>query len=224
MQQFQSLDQSDIDKSLHDLAAMVIKEQGVHFATYKEAESHIKDTAERLRELLQQSSVMFIEGLKHVSERTEYPAADVARRLLESQKNPQKMAKIIETHIVGDAQSLESFSQVVNSFYGCGDFHVEECAISVLLTLFPMEPQPFACYGTMVWRRDGIAAAENFYKGIVDLFSNPILDYFTADCYAKAGNKIEAKRLLQRALENGQAAPEIYGDIMQFVRIALREI
>jgi predicted Zn-dependent protease len=116
------------------------------------------------------------------------------------------------------------FSEAVNSYYDCGDYHLEECVISVLLTLFPLEPQPFACYGTLIWRRDGINEAVTFYKSIVDLFESPILDYFAADCIGKAGNRGEAKKLLDRALKNAQNAPEIYEDIMQFIRIALREI
>ena len=222
--QNQLINQSEFDKNINDLAAMLVKEQGVHFATFKEAENHVKDTAANLRSLLQQSSAMFIQGLNYISEKNEHAASDITRQLLKHQKNPQEMAKIIEANIVSNSRSLEIFSEAVNSFYGCGDFHVEECVISVLLTLFPMEPQPFACYGTLIWRRDGIAEAETFYKNIVDLFESPILDYFSADCFAKSGNKDEAKKLLQRALKNAQAAPEIYEDIMQFIRIALREI
>jgi len=222
--QNQLINQSEFDKNINDLAAMLVKEQGVHFATFKEAENHVKDTAANLRSLLQQSSAMFIQGLNYISEKNEHAASDITRQLLKHQKNPQEMAKIIEANIVNNSRSLEIFSEAVNSFYGCGDFHVEECVISVLLTLFPMEPQPFACYGTLIWRRDGIAEAETFYKNIVDLFESPILDYFSADCFAKSGNKDEAKKLLQRALKNAQAAPEIYEDIMQFIRIALREI
>ena len=222
--QNQLINQSEFDKNINDLAAMLVKEQGVHFATFKEAENHVKDTAANLRSLLQQSSAMFIQGLNYISEKNEHAASDITRQLLKHQKNPQEMAKIIEANIVNNSRSLEIFSEAVNSFYGCGDFHVEECVISVLLTLFPMEPQPFACYGTLIWRRDGIAEAETFYKNIVDLFESPILDYFSADCFAKSGNKDEAKKLLQRALKNAQAAPEIYEDITQFIRIALREI
>ena len=222
--QNQLINQSEFDKNINDLAAMLVKEQGVHFATFKEAENHVKDTAANLRSLLQQSSAMFIQGLNYISEKNEHAASDITRQLLKHQKNPQEMAKIIEANIVNNSRSLEIFSEAVNSFYGCGDFHVEECVISVLLTLFPMEPQPFACYGTLIWRRDGIAEAETFYKNIVDLFESPISDYFSADCFAKSGNKDEAKKLLQRALKNAQAAPEIYEDIMQFIRIALREI
>jgi predicted Zn-dependent protease len=222
--QNQLISQSEFDKNINDLAAMLVKEQGVHFATFKDAENHVQDTAANLRGLLQQSSAMFIQGLNYISEKNEHAASDITRQLLKHQKNPQEMAKIIEANIVSNSRSLEIFSEAVNSFYGCGDFHVEECVISVLLTLFPMEPQPFACYGTLIWRRDGIAEAETFYKNIVDLFESPILDYFSADCFAKSGNKDEAKKLLQRALKNAQAAPEIYEDITQFIRIALREI
>jgi predicted Zn-dependent protease len=217
------LQQSDIDKHLNEIAVMVAQQQSLQFNSQAEAQNHIKNTAAKLQQMLQQSSAMFVEGLKYLAERNQQPVSDIATQILEKLPTPGEVASILETHIVKNDHSLEQFSEAVNSFYGCGDFHVEECVISVLLTLFPLEPQPFACYGTMIWRRDGIQEAENFYKNIVDLFESPILDYFAADCYFKAGHKAEAKSLLDRALVNAHKDPEIYADIAQFVRILLRE-
>jgi len=219
-----SFNLNDIDKNLGELAVMLVQQQGIHFATHKEAEKHLDNTTTQLRELLQQSSTMFIEGLKYLTEKNHQPVSDITRQLLEHIQNPKEMAAIIEANILKNERSLEMFSATVNSFYGCGDYHIEECVISVLLTLFPLEPQPFACYGTLIWRKNGIEDAAAFYKSIVDLFETPILDYFSADCFAKSGDKTEARRLLERALKNAQASPEIYEDIMQFIRIALREI
>jgi len=224
MQTTQSFNLNDIDKNLNELAVMLVQQQGIHFATHKEAEKHLDNTTVQLRELLQQSSTMFIEGLKYLSETNHQLVADITGQLLKNIQSPKEMAAIIESNILKNDRSLEIFSAAVNSFYGCGDYHTEECVISVLLTLFPLEPQPFACYGTLIWRKNGIDDAVSFYKSIVDLFETPILDYFAADCFAKAGDKIEARKLLERALKNAQAAPEIYEDIIQFIRIALREI
>jgi len=223
MQADQLLQQNEIDKHLNDIAVMVAQQQGLHFNNQAEAQLHIKNTAVKLQQMLQQSSAMFVEGLRFLAEKDRQPVSDIARQILDKLQTPGEVASILENHIVKNDHSLEQFSEAVNSFYGCGDFHIEECVISVLLTLFPLEPQPFACYGTMIWRRDGIEEAENFYKNIVDLFESPILDYFAADCYFKAGHKSDAKILLDRALINAQKDPEIYADIAQFVRILLNE-
>jgi len=217
------LKNSEIEKHLNGLAVAMVQQKGLHFATFDEAQHHIKETASNLRDLLQQSSVMFLEGLKHLSETNHQPAASIAKRLLDHHHDPKEMANIIESKIVNSNQSLEFFSEAVNSFYDCGDYKLEECVISVLLTLFPLEPQPFACYGTLIWRRDGITEAASYYENIVDLFESPILDYFAADCFYQSGNKANAKRLLHRGLENAKKSPEIYEDIAQFIRIALKE-
>jgi hypothetical protein len=224
MQENQIFNVNDIEKNLKELAATLVQQQGITFATHKEAEKHVSDTALQLRELLQQSSTTFIEGLRYLAEKNHQPVSDIAGQLLNNVQSPKAMAEIIETRILKNNQSLEMFSEAVNSFYGCGDFHVEECVISVLLTLFPLEPQPFACYGTLIWRKNSINDAAIFYKSIVDLFETPILDYFAADCFQKSGDKDEARRLLERALKNAQASPEVYEDIIQFIRIALKEI
>lgn len=214
---------NEIDRHLNDIAVMVARQQGLQFNSSREVQNHVDNTTQQLKEMLQKSNEMFIEGLTLLTGTQQHPVAEISRELLENSAAPEKMVKLIEHHIINNDDSLKIFSEAVNSFYGCGNFHSEECVISVLLTLFPMEPQPFACYATMLWRKDGIAAAVELYKNIVDVFENPILDYFAADCYFKTGMKAEAKALLDRAIQNTQNEPEIYADIAQFIRILLRE-
>ena len=214
----------ELDQHIKDIAIMVSQQQGLQFDSEQEAQQHISQTTTKLQSMLKQSSAMFLEGLKYVADSNQPPASEIARSLIQNVKYPDRMTRIIETRIVQDPDSLAHFSEVVNHYYGCGDFHREECMISVLLTLFPLEPQPFACYGTLIWRKDGIAEAQRFYQHIVDLFESPILDYFAADCFFKAGNKTEAKRLLERGLENGNKEPELYSDILQFIRVMIREV
>ena len=214
---------NEVQKHLNDIAVLIAQHQGLQFNTQSEAQKHIDNTATQLRDMMQQSSLMFSEGLKHLIDTKHHPVADISRQILKNLESPEKLVAVIESQIINKDESLKQFSEAVNSFYGCGDFHTEECVISVLLSLFPLEPQPFACYGTLIWRRDGITAAVEFYKNIVDVYENPILDYFAGDCYFKAGQKKEARVVLERALENATNAPEIYGDIAQFIRILLRE-
>ena len=215
---------TDIEQYLDELAVMVAKQEDLQFNSEKEAQKHIKATSAKLQDLLQQSSTMFLEGLKHLSEPRHGLVSEIAGQLIKELAHPKRMAEIIQSQVTGSPNSLELFSEAVNSYYDCGDYRCEECVIAVLLTLFPLEPQPLACYGTLLWRRDGINTAVEFYQSIVDLFQNPILDYFTADCFSKSGKKADAKTLLERALVNAKAEPEIYADIAQFIRILLRQI
>lgn len=214
---------NNIEQYLDELAVMVAKQEDLQFHSAQEAQKHVKATSVRLQGLLQQSSTMFLEGLQHLSKPQHGRVAEISSQLLKQLTNPPQMAEIIQSQVTDNPQSLEMFSEAVNSYYDCGDYRCEECVIAVLLTLFPLEPQPLACYGTLLWRRHGISKAAEFYQSIVDLFQNPILDYFTADCFYKNGNKTEAKKLLDRALINANETPEIYADIAQFIRISLKQ-
>lgn len=211
----------DLDKHIKEIATMI--SQGLQFDSEKEAERHVDNTAAKLQTMLQQSSAMFQEGLRYITEARQAPVSDITHGLLNNLHKPDRINDIINKRIVKDPGSLAMFSEVVNSYYGCGDFHKEECMIAVLLTLFPMEPQPFACYGTLIWRRDGIAEAQRFYEHIADLFESPIIDYFAADCHYKAGNKSEARRLLLRGQQNAEKDLETYAEVVQFIRVMLHD-
>ena len=214
---------TDIEQYLDELAEMVTVQENIQFGSEKEAQRHVEATSAKLHDLLQQSSTMFLEGLKHLSGAQHGAVGEIASQLRQHLTDSKKMDEIVQTQVANNPHSLELFSEAVNSYYDCGDYHCEECVIAVMLTLFPLEPQPLACYGTLLWRRDGINTAAEFYQSIVDLFQNPILDYFTADCFFKSGKTVEAKKLLERALVTANEAPEIYADIAQFIRILLKQ-
>lgn len=223
MQENLIMNKDEFDTHLYELAEMIIRQQGLQFNSHHEAQHQIQKTMARLREQLGQSNALFVEGLTYLIGKSEPRVADIARKIYAQLAVPAKVAEIIDSEIIKNPESLHLFVAAVNTFYDCGDFHVEECVMSVLLTLFPMDPQPFTCYATMLWRKHGIAEAMAFYKKIVDLFESPVLDYFAADCYFKAGDKAAAKKLLERALKNCQQLPELHEDIGQFIRILLSQ-
>ena len=215
---------TEFDAYLNELADMIVRQQGIQFGSYQEARECVENTTIQLEQLLQRSNALFVEGLQnmiHLTETRFQFVVNIARKIHENLHTPSEVAKIIDTQIVKNADSLKLFSEAVNSFYGVGDFRIEESVIAVLLTLVPMEPQPFACFGTMIWRKEGIAEAVAYYEKIVDLFESPILDYFAADCYYKAGKKIEAKKLLDRAVRQVEKSPWLYDEVMSLIRACL---
>lgn len=224
MQENLVMNQDEFETHLNELTDMVIRQQGIQFDSIQEAQRYKSETTCKLKRLLLQNNTMFVEGLKYLIESDTQPVAEIARKIYAHLDSPNEVAEIIEAEIIKNKDSLKLFSEAVNMFYGCGDFHIEECVLSVLLTLFPMEPQPFACYGTMIWRKDGIAEAVSYYKKIVDMFESPVLDYFAADCYYKSDDKVEAKKILDRAMKNIQESPDTYDDIGQFIRILLKQL
>lgn len=200
--------EKEIDEYIEKLTEAVTQQQGIDFKNQKDAEEHAKKTSQEIRHLFQQSNIVLGEGLKCLSEQKTGFVGDVSKKLLDNLASPVEMVKIIEAEIRNNQEALKMFSEAVNSYYDCGDYHLEQCVLSVFLMLFPLYPQPYACYATLIWRKDGIQAAETFYSQIVDSMEDPVLDYFAADCFVKNGNHQRAKELVERALDKTQNPTE----------------
>lgn len=200
------MQQQDINKYIEDLAVAVTQQQGIQFKSLKDAEEHTKQTRQQIHHLFEQNSSLIKEGLQIYSEKCSGFVADVSQRLLDNLGSPEEINKIVTNELKENAEALKLFSEAANSFYDCGDFHVEQCVLSVFLMLFPVFPQPYACYATLIWRKEGISAAEAFYEQLVGAMEDPVLDYFAADCFVKAGNAKKAKELVQRALAKTQSS------------------
>jgi tetratricopeptide (TPR) repeat protein len=155
---------------------------------------------------------MLMEGLCILRDQGQGYVASISKKIIQHLESSKKLSQLIENEIIKNEQSMSLFMDAVDSFYDCGDFHQEQCVISVMLALFPLNPQPYVYLGTLIWRRDGIAVAEHYYEKIVKVLVDPALDYFAADCFFKNGNKDQAKELLQRALDEAKKAPEMYQD------------
>lgn len=196
-----SQDQAGVlDNMIQDLVVAVTQHQGVQFNSLKEAEAYAADMKHNMQHMFDQSQVIFKVGLEHLSQKWTGFVADICKKLLAHINQLEEVAKIVQTDIQPNPDALKLFSEAVNSFYDCGDFELEQSVLSVFLMLFPMYPQPYACYATFIWRKDGIEAAQTFYEQIVDPMENPVLDYFAADCFLKNNHMQRAEKLLQRAL------------------------
>ena len=209
------MQEQDINKYIEDLAVAVAQQQGIQFKSLKDAEEHTKKTKQEIQHLFQQNSVLIKEGLQTYSDKCDGFVADISRRILNSLESPEEINKIVTSEIQGNTEALKLFSEAANSFYDCGDFHLEQCVLSVFLMLFPLYPQPYACYATLIWRKEGISAAETFYEQLVGSMEDPVLDYFAADCFVKAGNKKRAKELVQRALAKTQDSLHDHQDLRE---------
>lgn len=215
--------QNEIDNYIQDLVVAITQQQGLHFNSLKEANAHNKKTTLEIRQLLKQSSVVLKEGLNILSKKSTGFVADISKKLLTHLHTPEKIAQIMDAEINENAEALKQFSAAVNSFYDCGDYHLEQCVLSVFLMLFPLYPQPYACYATMLWRKEGIDAAVTFYEPLVDAIEDPILDYYAADCLVKAGKKSRAKELLQRAFTQLVSSPEDQVELRQHIVALLKQ-
>lgn len=216
MAQKQDEQAKQLESFIENLAVAVTQQKGIEFKSLEEANAHQERTTQEIRRVLQQNSLMLKEGLQIFSEKCTGFVADIAKKLLNNLESPAEVTKILEAEIQGNHQAaLQAFSEAANSFYDCGDFHLEQCVLSTYMMLFPLHPQPYACYATMIWRKDGISAAEALYTQLVSSIEDPVLDYFAADCFVKSGNHTKARELIQRALSKTQPGMAEHQELRQ---------
>jgi tetratricopeptide (TPR) repeat protein len=206
---------NDSEALLDSIVDTVCKRRGKHFISQKESQQYLEQTKSEVLELIQQGDAMLIEGL-HILEdcrggHVRNYVSDTAALLLANLGSPKKLARTIEK-IWQNENSLLFFNDVIDSYTGCGDFEKEHRLIVVYMALFPCNPQPYIALGSLIWRRDGIAAAENYYFNVADAINNPVLDYFAAECFYKSGNKSRAKETLKRALVTAEKSPDEHSD------------
>jgi len=207
-----------MDDYLEGLAVEVIKQQGIQFNSLKEEKIYLKKTTQQILQQLQQSNTSLKEGLTLLVDKSHGYVADTCKKLLDNFDKPEKIISIVSAEVSQNPRAMEFFSEEVNRFYDCGDYHQEECVIAVLLNLFPLHPQSYACFATLLWRKDGIHVAQSFYEHIADAFNEPVLDYFAAHCLVNTDNKSRAHELLERAFTNANKCPEQYSDLLPLIQ------
>jgi tetratricopeptide (TPR) repeat protein len=210
------------DDQLDSIVANVIRQQGLSFSSHNEAQLYLKKIKRQIEDCCKQGSDLLIEGLKALQEKNHgyvhsYVAA-MSTKLLKHLHSSKKLKTVIE-EITKNERSLLYFTEAVKGYVDCGDHQKELAVISVLLTLYPLNPQAYICFATLIWRTEGIAAADAFYSKVIELIQEPALFYFAADCFYKNGNKEKAKEIAQQALAKAEITNDSYGrqHLLEFI-------
>jgi len=208
---------SDIEKQLEHAIALSAQYQGISFASHRETQRHLEKTKLEIRQSFLHCNAAMQEGLRYLKEMNCGYVSVISAKLLKSLGSSKKLSKVIEQEILANDGAIEQFIEAINVFYEREESQIVQNAVTVLMRLFPLHPQPYIYLGTLIWRNDGIAAAEIFYSKIVEVIEDPALDYFAAECLYKNANKNKAKELLLRALHNTTTSPDMYRDIRQLI-------
>lgn len=110
-----------------------------------------------------------------------------------------------------DKQSLkgvltEDDYQVLNGIamkaYEENDFKAASAMFSVIVRLFieEIQIQPFIMLALCEWQTNGVEAASKVYDLYLQMFEDPLLCYYAADCFAKAGRKNDALSAVETGL------------------------
>ena len=88
----------------------------------------------------------------------------------------------------------------------------------------PLAVEPLIGQLTIEWEERGVERAADLYSAVVDLYQEPLLDMFAADCFHEAGQLDKARALRERALQqvtgDGEFADE-YGHLAEELRNSL---
>lgn len=194
---------NNFDDQIETISISYARQQGLSFATHAEAQQYLKKTKKEICSCIQQGNSMLLDGLTYLQEKQGDPVhsyvSATASKLLKHLDSSKKTKKIIE-EILDNEHSLSYFSEVIKAYMDCGDDYKERCVYSVLLALFPLNPQGYICFGSLIWRAEGIASADRFYTKVTETLQDPALYYFAADCFVKNGDSEKAKEILKRAL------------------------
>jgi tetratricopeptide (TPR) repeat protein len=198
-----------IENAITDTA----QQQGINFSSHREAQQYIKKSKSEIRRCFREGKTSVKAGLIYFKDMNDGFVSAVSGKLLKHLNSSKKFTRLIESEITNNDQAMPLFMEAIHSIWDRGDVHAEQCVITALMGLFPMHPQPYIHLGTLIWRKEGIDAAEAFYAKVIVVIEDPALDYFAADCFYKKGNIDLCKELLKRAWSKAEKSPEIYSDI-----------
>lgn len=219
---------TEIEEQLETIASQVVQQQAVYFSSLKEAQNHLKKIKTEIRHLVEQGNKTLIKGLTYLTADNQGHVhgyvAGICAKLLRHIDSSKKLNKIIESDIFSNENSLLFFSEAAEKFIDCGDLEQEQCVLTVLMALFPLNPQPYIYFGSSIWRNDGIDAAAAFYTEVLKVIPNPAIYYFAADCLYRKGDKDHARELLQCGLEHARKSPELYRHIEQLIAAFIQKI
>ncbi|MDR2576873.1 MAG: hypothetical protein LBC42_02370 [Puniceicoccales bacterium] len=94
-------------------------------------------------------------------------------------------------------------NRIAMAAYEGRDFKAASAMFSVIVRLFieEIQIQPFIMLALCEWQTNGIEAATKVYELYLQMFEDPLLCYYAADCFIKAGDKTAARNALERALQ-----------------------
>jgi hypothetical protein len=208
---------ASLDDQLDLIASEVVRHQEIQFSSAREVQNYLSKVKKDIRHLIDKNNQTFVKGLGYLSSDNQSMVpefvANISAKLLRHIGSSKKISKIIETDILGNEQSLLMFADAIESYMDSGDIERELCVLTVMLMLFPLNPQPYLYFGASIERTEGLTVAAAYYAEAVKVFPHPIVCYFGAECFFKLGDKVTAKHLLQTGIEQARQTPELHDEI-----------
>ncbi|MDR1456751.1 MAG: hypothetical protein LBI34_01690 [Puniceicoccales bacterium] len=107
----------------------------------------------------------------------------------------------------------KALNAIAMKSYEEGDFKSASSMFSVIVRLFieEIQIQPFIMLALCEWQTNGIEAATKIYELYMQMFEDPLLCYYAADCFAKAKMTNDARNAIDKGLEYIRAGKVLEG-------------
>lgn len=107
----------------------------------------------------------------------------------------------------------QALNEIAMKTYEAGDYKSASAMFSVIVRLFieEIQIQPFIMLALCEWQTNGVEAAAKVYELYMQMFEDPLLCYYAADCFAKAGLKQEARNAAEKGMDYIRAGKVIEG-------------
>ncbi|MDR1437585.1 MAG: hypothetical protein LBI69_00825 [Puniceicoccales bacterium] len=168
-----------------------------------------------IQKVLEEGELIAMEGVERFLEHDERDQAkdifdrikDALPKLMNSPAEKQTLKGVLRE---GDYQVLNGIAM---KRYEGGDYKSASAMFSVIVRLFieEIQIQPFIMLALCEWQTNGIEAAIKIYELYMQMFEDPLLCYYAADCFAKAKRPVDAQSAIEKGLEYIHAGKVLEG-------------
>ncbi|MDR0428730.1 MAG: hypothetical protein LBG86_01695 [Puniceicoccales bacterium] len=204
-------------KMLEDIAEKVAEEvvKEEEPSQFEAPEMRKERRKHEIQKVLEEGELIAMEGVERFLEHDERDQAkeifdrikSALPKLMNSPAEKQTLKGVLKD---GDYQVLNGIAM---KRYESGDYKSASAMFSVIVRLFieEIQIQPFIMLALCEWQTNGIEAATKIYELYMQMFEDPLLCYYAADCFAKAKRNSDAQNAIDKGLQYINAGKVLEG-------------
>jgi hypothetical protein len=195
------------------VAEEVVKEEEPN--QFESPEMRKERRKHEIQKVLEEGELIAMEGVEYFLARDENGQAksifdrirDALPKLMSAPAEKQSLKGVVQTN------DYEVLTRLAMQSYESQDFKAASAMYSVIVRLFieEIQIQPFIMLALCEWQMNGIESATKIYDLYLQMFEDPLLCYYAADCFIKADRKTEARNAITRGLELIEAGKVLEG-------------
>ncbi|MDR1435646.1 MAG: hypothetical protein LBI39_00315 [Puniceicoccales bacterium] len=197
-------EQKDMLEEIADkVASEVVKEEEPN--QFESQDQRQQRRKHEIQKVLEDGEVIAMEGVEYFLSRDENGQAktifDRIRAALPNLMSSPAEKQSLKGVLTQDDYSI--LNKLAMRTYEEKEYKAASAMFSVIVRLFieEIQIQPFIMLALCEWQLNGIEAATKVYDLYLQMFEDPLLCYYAADCFIKAGRKTEARNAVERGIQ-----------------------